>query len=185
MREVILTVGPRASGKSEFCEKVVKVDPTIVLVSRDKLLIELFGSTSLDPYTGGHYYAHEQLWKAVEEKLKSDGLRMILDTWNGTSRERLDIIHRLRDLGTNRVQAWYFVTPLEYVNQWFWQKPGVARMSEIRAVQSQGCVFYGDDTPRTDYELFHRLALRINSDGFDRVTKVNPLITQPEQILVM
>ena len=50
MREVILTVGPRASGKSGFCERVLAFDSSIVFISRDKILTELFGKTSLSPY---------------------------------------------------------------------------------------------------------------------------------------
>lgn len=184
MREVILTVGPRASGKSEFCRRATQVDPSITLISRDALLIELFGTTSLNPYTGGHYLAEERMWKEVEERLKHDRIRLILDAWNGSSRERLTITRRFRDLGADRIKAWYFVTQPEYVDQWFWQKPGIARMSEMRTRQGQKLTYYDDGAPRRDYELFHRLALGIDFDGFDELTKIDPLITLPEHVLV-
>ncbi len=184
MIEAMLTVGPRASGKSEFCRKAILVDPSISLVSRDELLIELFGATSLDPYTGDHYLAEKQMWKVVEERLKSGShSKTILDTWNGSSEERASIIHMLRNLGADKVKAWYFVTPLEYVDQWFWQKPGIARMSKMRSHLGQEFVFYNDDAPRRDYKLFHQLALGIESDGFDEVTKIDSITTRLEHVL--
>lgn len=185
MREVILTVGPRASGKSEFCQKAIQIDPSITLVSRDELLIKLFGTTSLNPYAGDHYLAEAEMWKIVEKRLKfGSELKILLDAWNGSSRERLAITRMLRDLGADKIKAWYFVTQPECVNQWFWQKPGIAKMSEMRSHLGKKYVFYDDDAPRRDYKLFHQLALEIDSDGFDEVTKIDPVITLPEHVLV-
>ncbi|MFA6301123.1 MAG: AAA family ATPase [Candidatus Paceibacterota bacterium] len=184
MREVILTVGPRGCGKSSFCQRAVVLDPSVVLISRDELLIKLFGKTSLSPYTGDHEYVYEQMWKMVEEKLESTSkLRMILDTWNGTSDERYCIIRMLRFLGVDQIKAWYFVTPAENVCEWFWKKPDVAKISEMSTRQGEDLSFYSEDAPLRDHALFHKLAADIDSDGFDGVIKVNPLITQPEQIL--
>lgn len=59
LKEVILPVGPQGSGKSAFCEKAVELDPNIVLISRDKILIELFGTVFLDSYSGGHFHAYD------------------------------------------------------------------------------------------------------------------------------
>ena len=47
MKTVILTVGPRGAGKSNFCNQIVQSHSEIVLVSRDAILIELFGSIYL------------------------------------------------------------------------------------------------------------------------------------------
>lgn len=55
MRRVALTVGPRGSGKSSFCKGFIRSHPSVSLVSRDEILIELFGSTSLNPYAGEHF----------------------------------------------------------------------------------------------------------------------------------
>ena len=185
MREVILIVGPRASGKSSFCEKAIAVDSSIVLVSRDTILTELFGKTSLDPYSGGHVHALERMWEVVEDQLKSHSpLRMILDTWNGSSGERRRIIAQLRRLGAERITAWYFVTPVEYVEEWFWKKPGIARMEEMATRQNQGLIFYSSDAPRRDYELFYQTASEVASDGFDQILRINPLTMGPEQVLM-
>jgi len=184
MREVIVTVGPRASGKSCLCDKVLALDPSLVLVSRDKITIELCGSTSPDPYSGGHQYANERMWETLTEllELRAD-VRVILDAWNGSSRERTSINQKLRDLGVNRIKAWYFVTPVEYVEEWFWRKPGIAKMEEMGDRQGQGLTFYSADAPRCDYELFHKYAEEINSDGFDEIVRVNPLSAEPELLL--
>ena len=184
MRKVIVTVGPRACGKSDFCEKAITIEPAIVLISRDKLLVEMFGSTSLNAYSGGHFIALERMWEMVSEKLRSSSESIIiLDTWNGSSEERSLMIRKLRDLGTNHIEAWYFITPVESVDAWFWKKPGVAKIGEMRKRQGEGLVFYSEDAPRRDYELFHQFASRIDSDGFDRVIRINPLAIQPEHVL--
>lgn len=184
MREVIVTVGPRASGKSCFCDKVLALDLSLVLVSRDKITIELCGSTSLDPYSGGHQYANERMWETLTELLEScDDVRVILDTWNGSSRERKCINQKLRALGVDRIKAWYFVTPVECVEEWFWLKPGIAKIEEMRDRQRQGLAFYSEDAPRRDYELFHEYAEEIDSDGFDEIVRVDPLTTEPEHLL--
>ncbi|MCP6726446.1 MAG: ATP-binding protein [Patescibacteria group bacterium] len=182
MREIIVTVGPQASGKSSFCERVVTLDPLIMLVSRDTILTELFGGTLLSSYTDAHMYALEQMWEVVEEQLKSSSLKMILDTWNGSSDERHQIIRKLRYLGADRITAWYFVTPIESVEAWFWQKPGIAKIGEMRTRKDEGLVFYLEDAPRRDYEIFHRLASGITSEGFDAMVKINPLVMRPEQV---
>ena len=184
MREVIVLVGPRASGKSSFCERVVAFDPSIVLVSRDAILTELFGGTLLDSYSGGHGYALERIWEIVESRLKSSSQsKTILDTWNGSSDDRLRITRKLRHLGADRITAWYFVTPVQYVEQWFWKKPGIAKMQEMRERQGQGLTFFSEDAPRRDYKLFHDMASRVASDGFDTLVRINPLVMGPEQAL--
>lgn len=184
MREVIITVGPRASGKSRLCDKVLALDPSLVLVSRDKITIELFGSTSLNPYSGGHHYANERMWETLAELLESRAdVRIILDTWNGSSRERIYINQKLRDLDVDRIKAWYFVTPVERVEEWFWLKPGIAKMEEMKNKQGQGLTFYSEDAPRRDHRLFHEYAEEIDSDGFDEIVRVNPITTEPEHLL--
>ena len=119
MREVIVTVGPRASGKSTFCEHVIPLDPSIVEVNRDKILLNLFGRTELDPYGGGHFLAYERMWDVVKETLTSQEVTMILDVWNGNSNDRKLVIRKLRDRGATKVVAWYFTTPVEMVEAWF------------------------------------------------------------------
>lgn len=183
MREVIVTVGTRASGKSSFCQRVIAADPSIVYISRDNILIELFGRTSLDPYSGGHFYAYEKMWEVVKEKLIQEEVRIILDVWNGSAGERRSIIKQLREHGADQVMAWYFTTPVKFVEEWFWQKPGIAKIDEIRDRQGEGLVFYCEDAPRRDHKLFHHLASDIDLDGFDAVIRVNPITMGPEHVV--
>lgn len=185
MREVIVTVGTRAAGKSKFCEAALELDPSIIEVSRDKILIELFGSTSLDPYTGGHFYGYKKLWEAVEKWLATKDVKMILDVWNEDQSDRRSIIKKLRDFGADRVIAWYFTTPVEAVEEWFWKKPGIAKMGEMHTKQGEGLSFYSEDAPRQDHEMFHQLAADVESDGFDEIVRINPLITKPGDVLAL
>jgi predicted kinase len=186
MCEVILTVGPRASGKSTFCEQTVSFDPNIILLSRDKIMVELFGSTDINPYIDGHLTANEVLWDQIRSLLvRTPVPRIILDTWNGSSPERRHIIRRLKDLGAQKVIAWYFTTPAELVEEWFWKKPGIAKISEMKNRLGQGLTFYSDDAPLRDHELFHDFASDISNDGFDEIIKINPLTTLPDQVLII
>jgi len=185
MREVIVTAGTRAAGKSTFCEKTIALIPSIVEVSRDKILIELFGSTSLSPYGGGHYYAYEKMWEAVKKVLQAPKVTMILDVWNGDSEERKSIIKQLRKLGADRVVVWYFTTPVETVSEWFWRKPGIAKMGDTSPRTDGKVGYYSEDAPVNDHKLFHLYAEDIDSDGFDEVIRVNPLTMNPGDIIPM
>lgn len=184
MKEAILTVGPQGSGKSCFCEKAVALDPGLSLISRDKILLELFGSVFLDAYSGGHYHAYGVMWERVKEQVEATSdSRIVLDTWNGGAIDRKAIIEILRGLGVERVVAWYFVTPVETVSEWFWNKPGIAKSSEMCTRQGQGLTFFSEKAPEHDYKLFHKWAGGIDLDGFDEVVRINPLVTTPEQVL--
>ena len=184
MRTVIVTVGQRASGKSTFCEKAILLDPSLLCISRDKILTQLFGKTSLDPYTGGHIYAAECMWKLVKEHLDaSSDITMILDAWNGSSEDRARIIRKLKKFRVDRIEAWYFVTPVEHVDKWFWAKPGIAKIGEMKTRKDEGLVFFLENAPTNDYEVFHELAAKIDTDGFDEVIRINPVCVGPEHVL--
>lgn len=184
MKEVILTVGPQGSGKSYFCERAVALDPGLFIISRDKILLELFGSVFLDSYSGGHYCAHEVMWKRVKEQVEATSdSSIILDTWNGGAIDRKAIIEILRGLGVGRVVAWYFVTPVETVSEWFWKKPGFAKSSEMTSRRGQDLIFFSETAPQHDHKVFHMWASDIDSNGFDEVVRINPLVTTPEQVL--
>jgi hypothetical protein len=94
--------------------------------------------------------------------------------------ERMRIIEDLRSYGASRVVALYFITPPELVETWFWKKPGIAKISEMRSRPNEGLVFYPDRAPREEHYEFHHHARCIDADGFDEVIRVdpmNPLIT--------
>ena len=102
-------------------------------------------------------------------------LKLVFDYWTGESRARQNLNRWLREHGAKRTVALYFVTPLPLANEWFWKKPGIAKMEEMSTRQNEGLCFYSKGAPSRDYEVFHELASGIDSDGFDEVIRINPL----------
>lgn len=175
MKKVYLLVGQRGSGKSFYAKRLVEKYPELLLVSRDEILIEKFGSTDTSAYDGSQEYAGMILHERLKIELSvRENARLILDTWTGYSRERKYLLEDLRKYGANHIAALYLTTPLELVNSWFWQKPGIARTSEMRMRKGQDLSYFSDDAPARDYKTFHELAQGIDSDGFDEVIRVEP-----------
>lgn len=180
MKRVILTVGPQYAGKSTFCERVVSAHPEIVLVSRDAILTELFGTVWLDHYTGGHVVGWEKMWEIVAQRLQQDGVTMILDAWNGSACERRDFVKRLRSLGAERVEAWYFITPENFCLQWYLkgEPPDVkARNSKWRQLIYQMRI----DSYHNHYQYFHLQKVELEQ-GFDFIRRIDPLQTLPPDL---
>lgn len=174
-KTVFLTVGPRGSGKSHYCKQVLVQRERMAFISRDEIMMQRHGTVHT-PYGAGHAEVLETCHAMLRQYLSGEaGRRIVLDVWNGTSGERKGLITASRSYGAEEVIALYFVTPVEYVEQWFWLKPGIAKASEWKMRQGQGCVFFSKEAPRHDYALFHEWAADIDSDGFDRVLIVNPL----------
>lgn len=164
-KTVFLTCGTRGAGKSTYCEAMARENPKLILLSRDNILVELFRSTELNPYEGGHYYAYRVLWEKVECCLAEVGdVQIILDCWNGFPKERKAILKRLRDAGANRVVVWRFITPLETVIGWFNNKAE----DEFNSKESN------ERRSRYDYALFEKMSANIESEGFDDVLYINP-----------
>lgn len=69
------------------------------------------------------------------------------------------------------------------VSEWFWEKPEVAKSSDMRNRQGENLTFFSEDAPIHNHKLFHRWASKIDSEGFDEVVRINPLVTTPEQAL--
>ncbi|MCB9819073.1 hypothetical protein H6788_02730 [Candidatus Nomurabacteria bacterium] len=176
MTHVILTIGPQCAGKSTFCEKVVALDPSIDLVSRDKILIELYGTVWLSSYTGGHLVAYEKMWKEVKRLVQphSDKL-LILDCWNGEEADRANILKKLKRYGVTKVSGWYFVTPKSQCVEWSFLKIPFKKDTEM-AREFRVCE-YGDV-----YRSFHSQSIE-SEPGFVSITRVNPLTHSPEEIL--
>ena len=174
MKRVILTVGPRGSGKSTFCEKVIAIHPEVVLVSRDAILLEMFGSVELSPYAGDHYIGKMRMWEIAAEYLKREDITIILDCWNGFARERYEITTNLRKLGAEVIEAWYFVTPEETVIKWTLEREPVksGKWAETtRRMRADSC--------HHDYQLFHSQPVKPDQ-GFNAIHRINPLRLTPD-----
>lgn len=173
---VYLLVGQRGAGKSVYAEKILSQQPEILTVSRDAVLMRLFGSTDSSPYTGqsehGGMVARRLLRRILSTRTD---IKLIFDYWTGESRTRQSLNQWLRRHGATRTVALYFVTPLPLVNEWFWKKPGIAKVAEMRTRPDEGLSFFSEDAPSRDYKLFHELASDLDADGFDEVIRVNPL----------
>ncbi len=170
--EVYLLVGPRGSGKSTYTKQFDGLNDTFV-ISRDEILIRLFGSTHLDSYSGGHQHGDEVMNRLLRRKLSTqNGVKIILDTWNGSNDERRRILEKLREYGATKVTAIFFSTRVEFVDAWFWRKPGIVKFSE-RKTNKEG-ICYMDYAPKRDYELFHLYAAGIEHIGFDAIVYVDP-----------
>ena len=66
---VYLLVGQRGAGKSYYANKLVQNDPDLILVSRDEILIRLFGSADTNPYSGAHCLAEDEMHQLLKSKL--------------------------------------------------------------------------------------------------------------------
>jgi predicted kinase len=173
---VYLLVGQRGAGKSVYAERILSQQPEVSIISRDALLMKLFGSTTLNPYSGGLEHGGAMTKDLLHQTLSTKtNLKLIFDYWTGESRERRSLNQWLRRLGAEKVVALYFVTSLPLVNEWFWKKPGIAKTKEMRTRPNEGLCFFSEDAPSSDYKAFHELASDIDSDGFDEVIRINPL----------
>lgn len=173
---IYLLVGQRGAGKSHYANRLKEQQPELIPISRDEILVRLFGSTSLCPYSGGHIHACAEALREIEMAFSEDkGKKVLLDFWTGFSNERQSLVRKLRQLGAERIVALYFTTPLQLVEQWFWSKPGIARISEMKTRNGEkGIAFYSDNAPLYDFQLFHKEGQKIDDDGFDEVIRIDP-----------
>ncbi len=161
MKRVILTIGPQGAGKSTFCKAFLKLNPNFQLISRDKILIELFGTTWLDGYSGGHYHAYVVMLERLQEALKPKNCTTILDYWTGYAEERRSLINEIKNIcPIDEVYGWFFTTPEDTCVKWFFQKNQQVSISE--------------DGIRSNYKIFHKQPVDLDQ-GFDFIKKINPL----------
>ncbi len=174
-KTVFLLVGPRAAGKSTYGKLLMESDPELKGISRDEIAIRLFGSEHSSSYDGVAYYTYKIMLRLVKKKLAANQpVKLVFDCWTGDSQQRVSLIKTLKELGATRIVALFFTTPLENVEEWFWKKPGIAKMNTMSKNQGKGLIFYSDTAPKYDYELFHEFSSGIDSDGFDEIIRVNP-----------
>lgn len=172
---VYVLIGQRGSGKTYYGQRLIENQSGLSVVSRDEILVRVFGSTDTGSYSGCQGLARKIVYRLLRRKLSTQKrLAILLDFWTEGSLERRDLIEELRKFGATRVVALYFVTRLEMVNQWFWLKPGIAKISEMKTRKDEGLTFFLESAPANDYEVFHEYASQIDSDGFDEVIRVDP-----------
>ncbi len=181
MKQVVLTVGPQYAGKSTFCEKVASEHSNVSIVSRDKILIGMFGTVWLDSYTGGHTAALEAVWREVAMHLRSADANkktLIVDAWNGPPSERADMVQKLRDLGAKKVVGWHFVTPLPTCLAWSFEKDPIEIKNEWSKIRR--------DIRVASYTGIHETFCRwdIEKEGvFDAVQRLNALEPPPSNLV--
>ncbi len=164
MKTVYLTSGPRGSGKSAYCERFVKLHPEIPLISRDKILVELFGSAMIDSetaYAGGHYYAIEKMFERMGEALSGENDIIILDSWNGDLHERRIIMGELKQLGVEEVACLQFFTPFEKCWRWCNGKYNGREGNEAKNMFKK------------DYDNYYKYAKDIGEVGFDAIYRID------------
>jgi len=173
----ILTIGPQGAGKSTFCEEILRTHPEILSVSRDKILMELFGDVFLSPYTGGHEIGYKVMWERVADCLTRDETTLILDCWNGPREELKGICDALRSLGVRTVGGWYFVTPEDACLAW--------RMKKVMAEPAKEDPKWerfrqnsARDGFLEHFRFFHSHPVDL-SHGLDFLVKIDPLNPPP------
>lgn len=170
MKTLLVTSGPRGGGKSTYVEAVKERHPHLPVVSRDKIRVELFGSTGLSPYTCDHEIAFSKMLEELKHALSSNEPSeiVLLDCWNGYSRDRKHIIKTAKELGADKVYCLQFVLPVHICIEWFMRKSHTGGLSEYSV--------------RRDYELYYKTAENIEEDGFDSIFLVNPCQLRFENI---
>ena len=162
MKIVILTSGPRGTGKSTYSKLIKEAHPDIKYLSRDELLIDSFGVTALDSYSGGYEYIDRLFTKQLKEILAEDSdIKIIADYWNGYSSGRRALIKNFKECGADLVYCFKFIIPKEICLNWFFKKP-----------DSRG---YSERGISNDYNLYYRTSENIEDDGFDAIYYINPL----------
>lgn len=125
------------------------------------------------------------MWEILTEQLKKKDIKIILDCWNGFARERREITAKLRELKTDRIEAWYFVTPEKTCIEWLLAK-GTIELS-VKPDKNFGLTEAFQqmhiESLRHDYQLYHRQSVN-RRQGFDAIRKINPLKISPISIQI-
>lgn len=162
MKKVVLTSGPRGAGKSTYINNYVKQNPETIILSRDELLIELFGQTALSPYDGSHEYARQLFSDKIKKTIESnEHPNLIVDCWNGYPEERESAIEQYKLFGADKVICWKFMTPKETCIDWAMKKEDISG--------------YTKPMMERDFDTYHRFSKNILEEGFDQVRFINPL----------
>lgn len=164
MKTVLLTSGPRGAGKSTYAENLVRQHPEIPLISRDKILISLFGGVELATYEGEHAYAEQQMFGELKRHLSKDcpTQTILLDCWNGYSYSRRELIQKSKEYGADKVICLFFLISENLCVDWFSKKPDIGFFDP----------FFANST-RNNRKIFYHYARDIEEDGFDEIVTIN------------
>ncbi len=162
MKKVFLTSGPRGSGKSEYAKSIASQHPEISFISRDEMLISVFGKTMLDSYGGGHSYVEELIFEKIAEFLSEDNSTeiILIDCWNGYSSQRRNFIKKLKEFGADEVICLFFIITEDLCVEWFKKKP-----------EAEGGL--SEYSVRRDYNTYYSYAKDIEENGFDNIITIN------------
>lgn len=183
MKKAILTSGPRGAGKTSFCREIIKQRPEVVLIERDAIFVELFGTVYTNRYTGECHWGMQKVWERVKESFWRDRCNtLVLDAWNGYPNERRAMVLKLREAGADYVELWYFVTAEELCLKQFISREGNSTIPPERKEElSRRC--------RWDFQLFHSMEIAnpvmpdnnqdddrgdLWPDCFDEIKLINP-----------
>jgi predicted kinase len=169
LKTVFLTIGPRGAGKSTFCKKMMEAFPQITCISRDQIMLEMYGTIYGGIYTSEFYYAIKKMFERVAEHLCKQKQPLILDYWNGSTEERERTIQKLRKLGSERIIGLYFTTPENICLSWLTSRCKKEVKKKILITEPS------EHALRKDYQLFHSDPID-PSLGFDYIIKIDASI---------
>ena len=159
---VILTSGPRGSGKTTYVNFIKKENPEVIVISRDEILLELYGTIYLKRYweRGSHIFVWNRIKEIIDLASQKSSYKIILDFWNRTFEDREQIITKLRDLGVERIICWKFIVPLDACLSLFSQKDDICGAEKYFSKKN----FYD----------FYRNMEEIYNNGFDCIETIDP-----------
>ncbi|HSX25104.1 MAG TPA: AAA family ATPase [Candidatus Andersenbacteria bacterium] len=172
MKTVFMTIGPQGAGKSTFCKRVITAHSDIILLSRDKLIDELFGGENgcCDSYSGAGAFVIDKLLEMTRQALESGSsdTTILLDCWTPDERHRDWMLRQLRERGAERVIGLYFVTSLETTVRWFVKRECKDPLDTWRQESNERVC-------RNNYGVFHCLAADVREGKrFDAVRRIKP-----------
>ena len=164
MNIIILLSGPQGAGKSTYAENICQMNPSAQLVSRDALLMEIYGTVYFDPYCGFPMDIYETMYKKIKdlinERKKHYHCVVIVDCWNGSCRDRTHLIGKFKEHDADKIICWKFITEYSLCKYWYQKR--------------EGDKFYSEH----NFDMYHRTSENIEKDGFDGVSYVHPLQLQ-------
>ena len=170
MKRAIVLAGPMGCGKSTFGRKLAAANPGMTWICRDEILTELFGTVWLSPYTGEHFHGEKVMWEKIAAALQAEHAFILLDTWNGSRKDRQGITKQLREFGAEWIAGWRFITAEKTGLQWYIQRESVGK--DAKQLRMLNAPWRAEDYHH-DYVLFHKHGVHLNQ-GFDSVCDVDP-----------